>query len=148
MIAALPVGVEGIVGDAASIQLGRRFDVVLLASHFVNDPLAGPAFVATAAAHLAPGGVVIGETYPPGWDPATSVGRTSYLGDAEITLLRAELDDDQLAAEVRYGVDGMEWTQPFTARLLDEDALIALLAGAGLRFVSWLPRPGWFEAVG
>jgi SAM-dependent methyltransferase len=146
MIAALPAGVEGIVADVASIRLGRQFDAVLLASHFVNDPLAGPAFAATAAAHVAPGGVVIGETFPPGWDPAAVVGRTSRLGDAEITLIRAELDGDHIDAEVRYGVDGMEWTQPFTARLLDEAALTALLAGAGLRFDGWLSRPGWFSA--
>lgn len=146
MIAALPAGVEGVVGDVASIRLGRWFDAVLLASHFVNDPISGPAFARTAAAHVAPGGVVIGETYPPDWDPAPAVGRPSQLGDAQITLLRAELDGDRIDAEVRYGVDGMEWTQPFTARLLDDAALTALLDEAGLAFEAWLPRPGWFSA--
>jgi SAM-dependent methyltransferase len=147
MIAALPPPVEGIVADARSVRLGRRFGCVLLASHLVNDPVGGPAFAATAAAHLAPAGLVIGETYPPGWDPAASVGRARQLGDAEVVLTHARIDGDRLAAEVRYGVDGATWAQSFEARLLDEDALAALLADAGLRFARWLERPGWFTAV-
>jgi SAM-dependent methyltransferase len=146
MIAALPAGVEGFVADATTVRLGRRFDAVLLASHLLNAPDAGGAFVATAAAHVEPDGVVIGETYPPGWDPAVSVGRETRVGDARITLLRAALAGDLIEAEVRYGVDGLEWTQPFTARLLDEAGVRALLAANGLVFERWLDRPGWFLA--
>jgi SAM-dependent methyltransferase len=146
MIAALPATVEGIVGDARRIRLGRRFDVVLLASHLVNAPDDGPAFAETARAYLATGGLVIGETYPPGWDPAESLGRERRIGDARVELTRATVTGDLLEAEVRYGVDGMEWRQTFTARLLDESGLRALLQAAGLRFDRWLDRPGWFVA--
>jgi hypothetical protein len=41
MIAALPAGIEGIVADARTVRLGRRFGAVLLASHLLNDPEAG-----------------------------------------------------------------------------------------------------------
>jgi SAM-dependent methyltransferase len=146
MIAALPPGIEGIVGDASSIRLGRRFDGALLASHLVNDPNLGVAFARTAAAHVATRGVVIGETYPPDWDPSASIGRTAHLGEATVTLTSARLDGDVLTAEVRYGVDGLEWRQPFTARVLDDASLRALLGAAGLRFDRWLDRPGWFVA--
>ena len=146
MIAALPPGVEGVVADAATVRLGRTFGAVLLASHLVNDPAHGPDFAATAAAHLAEGGLVVGETYPPGWNPAGAVGRVDHLGDARIELLRATVDGDRLEAEVRYGVDGRTWQQPFRARLLDGPALDALLDGAGLAFLGWLDRPGWFVA--
>jgi hypothetical protein len=146
MIAALPAGVEGIVGDATTIRLGRRFDAVLMASHLVDDPENGHAFARTAAAHLAPDGIVIGETYPPGWDPLAGVGQERHLGDATVTLTSARMDGDLLSAEVRYGVDGREWAQPFTARVLSEADLGALLTEAGLRFDAWLERPGWFLA--
>ena len=146
MIGALPPGVEGVLGDARTIRLGRRFGAVLLASHLVNDPQDGAAFAATAHAHVAPDGVVVGETYPPDWDPLAGVGRVSRLGDAEIVLIRARVEGDLLEAEVRYGVDGLEWTQPFTARLLDEDGIRRILASVGLRFSGWLDRPGWFVA--
>ncbi len=146
MIAALPPGVEGVVGDARRIRLGRRFGAVLLASHLVNDPDGGPDFAATAAAHLAPGGVVIGETYPPGWDPAASVGQRRWLGEAHVELVHAAVVGDRLEAEVRYGVDDLEWSQRFEARLLGEAGLRDLLSGAGLTFARWLDRPGWFVA--
>lgn len=146
MIEALPPGVDGVVADARTVRLGRRFDAVLLASHLVNAPDDGSSFVATAAAHVLPEGAVIGETYPPGWEPSASVGRETRLGDARITLLRATLVGDAIDAEVRYGVDDLEWTQPFTARLLDEADLRAVLAANGLSFDRWLDRPGWFVA--
>jgi SAM-dependent methyltransferase len=146
MIAALPPGVEGIVADAATARLGRTFGTVLLASHLVNDPVNGTAFAATAAAHLEDGGLVVAETYPPGWDPAGAIGRVQELGDARVELLRATVDGDLLDAEVRYGVDGRTWQQPFRARILDEPALRAFLAAAGLAFDGWLDRPGWFVA--
>jgi SAM-dependent methyltransferase len=147
MIAALPAEVEGIVADARGVRLGRRFGAVLMASHLINDPAGGQAFVATAAAHLEPGGVVVAETYPLGWEPSGSVGVETRLGDARITLLRASVEGDTLHAEVRYGVDDLEWQQPFIARLLDDAALREMLAHEGLEFVRWLDRPGWFVAV-
>ena len=146
MIATLPPGVEGVVGDARTVRLGRRFGAVLLASHLVNDPEDGAAFVATAAAHLEPTGVVVGEVYPPGWDPSTSVGRETQLGDARIETLRASVVGDLLEADVRYGVDDLVWRQTFRARLLGEADLRDLLADAGLTFQRWLDRPGWFLA--
>ena len=146
MIAALPVEVEGIVGDGAAIRLGRRFGAVLLASHLVNDPAAGPAFVATAAAHVEPDGVVIVETYPPGWQPAGSIGVEQSLGDARVQVLRVSVSGDLLDAEVEYGVDGRTWQQPFRARLFDEAGLRELLTAGGLAFDRWLDRAGWFVA--
>lgn len=145
MIAALPPGIEGIVADARTARLGRRFDVVLLASHLVNAPEDGGAFVATAAAHVKPDGIVLGETYPPDWRP-TATGQETRLGDARISVLRMALAGDRIEAEVRYGVDDRSWTQSFTARLLDEPGLRALLAANGLDFDRWTDRPGWFLA--
>jgi SAM-dependent methyltransferase len=147
MIAALPVGVEGVLGDARTIRLGRRFGAVLLVSHLVNDPDGGgAAFVATAAAHLEPEGIVVGETYPPDWDPRAAVGRVTHRGDAWTELIRATVDGDRLRAEVRYGVDDRVWEQPFQARLLGETRLREVLIEGGLAFERWLPRPGWFLA--
>jgi SAM-dependent methyltransferase len=146
MIAALPAGVEGVVGDGRSIRLGRRFDAVLLVSHLVNLPGDGPAFAATAAAHVQPEGVVIGQTYPPGTDPTAGVGQRRQIGDAHVELVSAVRVGDRIESTVRYGVDGEEWTQSFTSVLLDEAALRSLLADVGLTFDRWLDLPGWFLA--
>jgi SAM-dependent methyltransferase len=147
MIAALPTAVEGVAADARTVRLGRRFDAVLLASHLINDPEAGGEFAATAAAHLTPTGLLVGETYPPGWDVAASVGRVTRLGDAVVEVLNASVAGDVLEAEVSYGVDDLVWRQTFRARLLDERALRELLASAELAFDRWLPRAGWFVAT-
>jgi SAM-dependent methyltransferase len=146
MIRALPEGIEGVVADAATVRLPRRFGAVLLASHLLNDPMDGDAFVATAAAHLEPAGVVVAETYPPGWDPVAAVGVETRLGDARITVLDASVDEGIVHAAVRYGVDGQEWQQSFSARLLDEAEIRATFARHGLAFGRWLDRPGWFVA--
>jgi SAM-dependent methyltransferase len=147
MISALPASVEGIVADATTVRLGRRFDVVLLASHLINDPDAGVAFARTGAAHLEPAGIVVGEAYPPGWDPKAAIGRPTTLGNTRITLLAAHLAGDRLDAEVEYAADGAVWRQPFRAKLLDEPLLRDVLESGGLIFRRWLPRPGWFVAT-
>jgi hypothetical protein len=115
-------------------------------SQLVNDPEGGVAFVATAAAHLDPDGVVVGQTYPPDWVPSAAVGHETRMGDARIELLSATVVGDRLEAEVRYGVDGRVWQQSFVARLLGEDGLREVLADGGLAFDHWLERPGWFLA--
>jgi SAM-dependent methyltransferase len=147
MVAALPEGIEGIVADARSLRLGRRFDAVLLMSHLLNDPHDALAFAATAAAHVDPSGIVIGKVLPPDYEPAARIGQVSASGEAFVELLRAEVRDGVMDAEVRYGVDGSEWRQAFTARILAQDALEALLREAGLSFTRWLDKPGWFVAT-
>jgi SAM-dependent methyltransferase len=146
MIGALPAAVEGVVADATRVRLGRRFDAVLLASHLINDPKSGRAFLATAAAHLDRGGLVVGQTYPPGWAPDAARGGVRRIGDATVELIDAHLTGDLFSAEVEYGVDGQVWRQSFSARILDEPELQEALALVGLEFERWLDRPGWFVA--
>ncbi len=74
MLAQLDVPtIERVAGDAARIDLGRRFDLVILAGvlEFVGDP---GAVLANACRHLAPGGTVV--TLAP---PANPAGRLYRL---------------------------------------------------------------------
>lgn len=146
MLKALPSTVAGILADARSVRLERTFDAVLVLSHLLNEPADGPAFAATAAAHLVRDGLVIGEIYPRDWQPEASVGRETRVGDIGIVLERARRIGDLVDAEVRYDVAGQRWRQPFVARILDPSALSALLGSVGLRFERWLDRPGFFAA--
>ena len=60
-------GMEGVLSDIATLDLSpRQWLVVLMASHLVNDDL-GPAFLATAARHVAADGCVLVQRYEPGW---------------------------------------------------------------------------------
>jgi SAM-dependent methyltransferase len=130
------------------LDLESRFDCVLLASHFVNaaDRDERRRVLEVCAGHLAPDGRVVIEAYPADWRPAT--GDVAGGGDLEIRYLRADWDGDTVTAEIEYRVGERRWTQgPFTAAVLDEAALVASLAEAGLAFDGWLDdRRSWLAA--
>lgn len=140
-------GIVPVVADLGELDLGRTFDVVLLASHLVNDDDLGPRALAVARAHLASNGVAIGEVYAPEIDWPAAVGRRSTLGPVGITVTRAAVHADQLEASVCYDLDGRTWDQPFRARLLDATALARRLGDADLAFDAWLDAGrAWFVA--
>jgi len=139
--------VTPILGDLGALDLGRTFDLVLLASHLVNDNDLGRRALAVARAHVTSDGAVIGEVYPPGLDWAAAVGRRTTLGPVGITVTRATVRADQLDASVRYDLEGRTWDQRFRARLLDATALAQRLGDADLAFDRWLDADrGWFTA--
>jgi SAM-dependent methyltransferase len=140
-------GVEPVEADIATLDLGRSFDVVLLASHFVNDDEVGPAALAVARGHVAIDGIVIAQAYPPTIDWSAAVGRRSEHGPVGVTVTRADVQGDVVTASVRYHLGERVWDQPFEARLLDETGVISRLADAGLTFDGWLDEGrGWLLA--
>jgi SAM-dependent methyltransferase len=140
-------GLTPVVGEIGSLRLDGRFDVVLLASHLIDDDDLGPRALDVAVAHLAPDGLVIGEVYPVDLDWEARVGRRGMVGPVGITITRARRDGDLVDAEVRYDLDGRTWDQPFVTRVLDRAALERRLVAAGLHFDRWLDEArGWFVA--
>jgi SAM-dependent methyltransferase len=140
-------GAETVLADAERLDLGRRFDCVLLASHFVNDAddRSRRELLRACARHLEADGLLLAEAYPPELDWAA--GRETRLGDVVVRLAEVERNGDLVRAAMEYEVDEMRWRQPFTARILDEDALRDELARVGLRFERWLARErGWLVA--
>jgi SAM-dependent methyltransferase len=126
------------------LDLGRRFDCVLLASHFVNAPGAD-VFLGACARHVDANGVVLVESYPP--DVEWAVGRVTRLGDVSIELADVELESERVRATMSYELDGRRWLQEFEAVLLDDDGLDRVLEGSGLAFERWLDRGrGWLVA--
>jgi hypothetical protein len=72
------------------------------------------------------------------------LGRVSISSNIRSTTLGSAISSPNRCGR-RISVN-REWEQPFTARLLDEPALLELLARDGLSFDRWLDRPGWFVA--
>jgi SAM-dependent methyltransferase len=137
-------GAETVHARIEEVDLGRTFDCVLLASHFVNAPDAD-VFLDACARHVDAGGIVLVEAYPP--DLEWTVGRVTRLGDVSIELAAAELDGERVRATMAYGLDGRRWLQEFEAVLLDDDELFRTLEGSGLAFDRWLDRRrGWLVA--
>jgi SAM-dependent methyltransferase len=141
---ALVRAAETVCAKIESLRLDRRFDCVLLGSHFVNDP-GRAALLDACARHVAHDGVVLIEAYPPRLD--WEAGAETQLGDVVVRLVEAARTGEWIRATMEYRVDGQTWRQTFEAELLDEDGLRAAIAPSGLRFDRWLSRErGWFVA--
>jgi SAM-dependent methyltransferase len=142
-------GAEVVRAGVETLDLGRTFECVVLASHFVNevDPERRRRLLEVCARHVAPCGSVLVESYPADFDWEDAIGKRSVHGDVAITVTEARVDGTFVDAVVEYAVDGRSWRQSFTARMLDEADLVTALADAGLGFLRWLDeRRSWCEA--
>ena len=144
------VGVETVQARIEELDLGRRFDAVVLASFLVNEPdgdLRGR-FLRACRDHVGDDGCVLVQRHPPAWfDEAAEGERTSGGITFRLRDLRRP-GPGLLAATVEYQVQDRVWRQWFTARRLDDGELAAGLAGAGLAVDAYLTADGsWIRAV-
>ncbi|HVM67043.1 MAG TPA: class I SAM-dependent methyltransferase, partial [Acidimicrobiales bacterium] len=137
MLAEVGPGAGRVVADATALSLGRRFDAVVLASYLVNDRARGHAFLGVAAAHLRPGGRAVVQRYDPVWAETGEPGE-AVAGPVTIAVERLTPHDGWFAATVAYTLEGRRWAQEVEGAILDDAALGAMAAGAGLRVAAWL----------
>lgn len=122
-----------------TLDLGRAFDLVLLASHLLNtdDDAQRGAFLAAASRHLRPHGLVIIQWHPPDW--FDTVEESTAERDGIVYHLHSlHRDGAVLHAVIDYRTAGRSWSHPFRARRLTEPELESALAAAGLRLDRWL----------
>ena len=130
---------ETVLADIYELALERTFDAVVAGSNLINDKSAErrKALLELCRRHVAPGGVVLVERYPPEWAHSPQASER-MLGDVRISVEPLEQADEWFRCRVRYTLGDRTWTQEFTAaevtdEMLDEDAEIS-----GLRVESWL----------
>jgi SAM-dependent methyltransferase len=135
MLAAMPDDprIETTPAEIATLDLApRQWPVVVLASRMINDEH-GPGFLAAAARHLEPGGVVIVERHIPGWIDTVESSEAVRHG----LRMAIEVDDQStpgvLHATMTYDVDGERYRQSFVAYEVDDERLARLAADVGLR---------------
>ena len=143
-------GAETVPARIQELDLGRRFDAVLLASFLVNTPDDGlrRRFLAACRYHVGPGGGVLVQRHPPAWfDEAAEGERTSGAITFRLRDLRRP-GPGLLVATAEYQVGERVWTHAFTTRRLDDGELAAALAEAGLAVDAYLTGDGsWVRAV-
>lgn len=124
------------------LELGRRFDAVLLASNLVNaEPEQRRAFLETCVRH---GDLVVVEGLPLGWSPEDGETR---LGEIVSRLQVERIENGVVHGAVEYEAGGETWRHAFAMRVFGGDAeLDAALAEAGLRLERRLDAR-WFVAV-
>jgi SAM-dependent methyltransferase len=137
------------VRDAETVQarieeldLGRRFDAVLLASNLVTaEPAQRRAFLETGGRHA---DLVICEGLPLAWAPEDS---ETMLGDVLSRLHVGSAEDGVVRGEMEYEAAGERWRHSFAMVVFADDGeLGAALAEAGLRLERRLDAR-WFVAV-
>ena len=140
-------GAETVQADIETLDLRRRFPVVVLASNFVNhlDASERRELLACCARHVASDGQVLLQGFPRDWEPRTE---WSELGDVRLRLRSYALDGAVVTGEMEYVVEGEHLVHSFESRLLDDEELDADLRAAGLRRLRELDERGsWIEAV-
>jgi SAM-dependent methyltransferase len=143
-------GAETVRARIQDLDLGRTFDAVLLASHLINAPDHGlrRRLLEACRGHVRDRGCVLVQRHPPSWFEEAAEGERSADG---ITFRLRDLrrpGPGLLAATVEYQVGGRVWTQSFTTERLDDQALAAALAVAGLAVDAYLTGDGsWVRAV-
>jgi SAM-dependent methyltransferase len=143
-------GAETVRARIQDLRLGRRFDAVLLGSFLVNvaDHGLRRRFLEACRDHVDDGGCVVVQRHPPSWfDEAVEGERTLDSITFRLRDLRRP-GPGLLAATVEYQVGDRLWTQSFTAERLDDAALAAALAEAGLALDAYLTGDGsWVRAL-
>lgn len=139
-------GAETVLADIETLDLGRTFPVVLLASNFLNatEQEELDAVLGACARHVDAGGQVLLERMPPDWEPNEG---TRIVGGVEMTLSDVVRAGELVSAVMEYRTNGERWTHAFQARLIAEAEVDAALSRAGLERVRWLNEPRtWLEA--
>lgn len=143
-------GVTPVQGRIESVDLGERFDVVVLAANLISTVEDRGPFVAACARHLVGGGVLVGQWLSPAWfdDVIREREREGDLGIVRGRLRVIDVTRARVGAETTYQIDGRLWSQRFDAYRLSEPELAAELGAAGLRLDRWLDeKRGWFTAI-
>ena len=124
------------------LELGRRFDAVVLASNLVNaEPARRRRFLETCRRH-ADRAVV--EGLPLAWSPED--GET-VLGDVRSRLRLDRVEDGVVHGRMEYEAAGNRWSHSFAMQVFaDATELDTALAEAGLRLERRLDAR-WFVAV-
>jgi SAM-dependent methyltransferase len=138
MTAALRLA-TGVTAEITTLELGTRFDAVLLMSYFIDtaDTELVDAILRTVRRHLRDDGAVVVERHAPGWVDGVTES-TREADGIRFTLTDLERAGDVLTATIRYEFDGLSAEQRFSVWDLDDERLDRLAAAAGLRFESSL----------
>ena len=140
MLRHLPEAANKVCCDIERLELGRTFDVVLLASNLINtgDASMRRAQLEACRRHLALRGELLFQRFDPAWLRAVQPGPFPSLGEVEITVERADRHGDFVEMSVAYALGDAQWKHHFTARILDDDDVRLAMLEAGFGTVSWI----------
>ena len=141
------IDADASIADLAAMDLGDRFDLVVLGSHLINvpDDDRRSEFVRLAARHVGGGGSVLVEHHPIDW--AETAEPTAPTPGADVGMVEVRRHPPFVSAVSTFDFGARDIRQPFTARVLSDGELAEALAVSGLAVQRRL-GPTWLEAAG
>lgn len=133
------------VADVDALDVGRRYVVVILGSHFVNTPddVMRRALLRAAGRHLVEDCDILVEHHPVDW--LETAAPTSPTPGADVGMDDVRVHPPFVSAVSTFDIGGRYERVPFTARVLSEPELADELRTAGLRVRRRL-SPTWLVA--
>jgi SAM-dependent methyltransferase len=126
-------GARTVCSAIEALDLGERFDVVLLGSCLVHapDPAVARGLLASCARHVKPEGIVL--IHREGMDWHDNVPRSGALGDGVVRVTRSdEVRPGVRSVHVEYDLPDARWTHTFQSRPLSQAAFEALVQEADM----------------
>ena len=142
-------GCETVLSRIQDLRLPRTYDAVLLSGNLLNtaDEDERHALLAACARHVAPAGRLLLQRIDPLW-AATAQPFESEQHGIRYSFSDVTAGERTLAATIRYRGSGLDATQRFTARVLDDDEVDQALARAGLQRMRWLDQRRTWAVAG
>lgn len=144
-------GAETVEARIEDLALGRRFDVVLLMSHLIENPdiEKARAFLRICRAHVKDQGQVLIQRDPPERSYVDEPPFKREVADGCTISMRdlSQASSGILTFTLDYEIDGSKWSQSVITRPVDDDSLAHELALANLEIGSFLnPSRSWVSA--
>jgi SAM-dependent methyltransferase len=143
-------GARTVCSPIESLDLGERFEVVLLASFLVHagNLEVRRGLLRTCVGHLAVGGCVLIQREGEGWHSNLPRERADPSGFTVRVVSSDPLGDGANSVHVEYEFPDATWTHRFLSRELSQEQFEEALAEAGLRVDSYLTADRtWVRAV-
>lgn len=136
-------GAETVLADIETLDLGRGFDAVLLASTLINFPDKGTraALLTTCRRHVRPDGAVLIERRNPATFATLQPGPAGEEAGIRHIIESVRHEGRLSHIVLRSEAADAAWTQSYTCELIDDAQIAEELAPAGLRLARWLDPP-------
>jgi hypothetical protein len=140
MLESVPNEARVIRADIGDLDIGERFDTVLLASCLINvaDESTCAKWLDSCRRHLLSDGLFAFERHDPAWLLNARPGYIGSIGSITMHLESEARQGDIARLCVRYEDESSVWHHNFSVRALDDAAVNRLLRKSGFGAAAWL----------
>lgn len=150
MLALLPQQVNAVQSKLEELDLKKRYDIVLLASHLINHPDAEvrDAFAQCASRHLKNGGRFIVKRHSAAWLESAEVGFMSEVEGNAMHIEEIKREAGVVHMRLRYELGAQTWRHSFSTLPLSETDVETILSRHDFRTVRWLGKQRLWAVAG